>query len=143
MERIAYAAQGGQAPVPWIDPRSGNSVARPGITARSVPESRPDPSTLPDTDPRTVWFVLPAGDAMSVHRHPGRAIVFLVIDSRTALTVARRCIDVIRAINRASHEPSKRARPRGAPGRTGGEGLSLWEGATDGVGVKRSAADNQ
>jgi len=56
--------------------------------------TEPQATAFPDHEPRTVRLSLDAGEAVPEHTHPGRDIVFHVLDGRIELGLDDETLDV-------------------------------------------------
>jgi quercetin dioxygenase-like cupin family protein len=54
----------------------------------------PHANVFPDAEPKTIRLTLPEGDSVPPHRHPGRDIVFHLLDGRVELTLDEETHDV-------------------------------------------------
>lgn len=89
------------APDPESATESGSAT---GSAAVSGPETEhvalaeltavPQATAFPDHEPRTVRLSLDAGEAVPDHTHPGRDIVFHVLDGRIELELDDETVDV-------------------------------------------------
>jgi quercetin dioxygenase-like cupin family protein len=50
-------------------------------------DAEPHANPFPDTEPKTVRLALDEGDAVPAHSHPGRSIVFYLVDGEIELTL--------------------------------------------------------
>jgi len=50
-------------------------------------EAEPHANPFPDTEPKTVRLALDEGDAVPAHSHPGRDIVFHLVEGEIELTL--------------------------------------------------------
>jgi len=50
-------------------------------------EGQPHANVFPEKEPKTIRLTLPAGEAVAEHSHPGRDIVFYLIEGRIELSL--------------------------------------------------------
>lgn len=57
----------------------------PTIRTLSELEGSPHATVFPDSEPKTIRLTLSAGESVAAHSHPGRDIVFHLLDGRIEL----------------------------------------------------------